>query len=245
LFNFSWTELGVVSRKWSDRFIIGLTGNIGTGKSLVRQMLEYMGALGIDADKLAHQAAEKGTPGYFEIIKTFGEEIQREDGTVDRNKLAKIVFDNPSLLVKLEAIIHPIVLSYIDQLIQQNSAPIVVIEAIKLLETDLKNQCNSIWVTTSSPEIQQSRLVLQRGLSEETANQRINVQTNSAEKIKAAQVVISNNGTINQLWQQVSNAWNDVLSTQIVQKKTAPAASHPPEELLLNLNGHKTLVQDL
>lgn len=235
----------MVSRKWSDRFVIGLTGNIGTGKSLVRRMLENMGAFGIDADKLAQKAAEKGTPGYLEIIKTFGKEIQREDGTVDRNKLAKIVFDAPALLVKLEAIIHPIVLSEIDQIIQQNSVPIIVIEAIKLLETDLRNQCNSIWVTTSSPEIQQSRLVSQRGLSEESATLRINAQTDSAEKIKAAQVVISNDGTIDQLWQQVSNAWNEVLSTQIEQKKTAPAASLPPEELLLNLNGHKTLIQDL
>lgn len=234
----------MISRKWSDRFIIGLTGNIGTGKSLVRRMLEYMGAFGIDGDKLALLAAEKGSPGYHKIIKTFGEELKCEDGSIDRKKLAKIVFDSPAQLIKLESIIHPIVLSDIDLLIQKNSAYIIVIEAIKLLETDLKNQCNSIWVTTSSSELQQSRLISQRGMSEETANQRINVQSDVEEKIKAAQVVIQNNGTIDQLWQQVCNAWNNVLSTQIAQKKVSPAVSQPPEGLLLNLKGQKNHLQD-
>ncbi|MHC1785394.1 MAG: dephospho-CoA kinase [Anaerolineaceae bacterium] len=220
------------SGKWSDRFIIGLTGNIGTGKSLVRRMLQALGAYGIDGDLLAYQAALPGSIGYTQIIAAFGQEILCTDGSIDRKKLARIVFDNSSLLTRLEGIIHPIVLADIDRLLRENPSPVNVIEAIKLLETDLGWQCDSIWVTTSSPETQFLRLTGDRGLSPEAARQRISVQNDADLKIKAAQVVLSNDGAIADLWKQVADAWNSVLSDQISAGAVDPAPEFMPADLV-------------
>jgi dephospho-CoA kinase len=225
-------ELDLSSGKWSDRFIIGLTGNIGTGKSLVRRMLQALGAYGIDGDLLAYQAALPGSGGYTQIITVFGKEILCRDGSIDRKKLARIVFDSPSLLTRLEGIIHPIVLADIDRLLEENPSPVSVIEAIKLLETDLSWQCDSIWVTVSSPETQYLRLTKDRGLSPEAARQRISAQNDADIKIKAAQVVLNNNGAIADLWKQVADAWNSVLSHQISKGAVVPANEFIPAELV-------------
>jgi dephospho-CoA kinase len=208
-------ELEVSSSKRADRFIIGLTGNIGTGKSLVRRMLESLGAYGIDGDLLAYKAALQESPGYRQIIAVFGEEILCPDGPIDRKKLGRIVFSDPALLQKLEAIIHPLVLEEINRILLRYPSVVHVIEAIKLLEANLGPQCDSIWVTTSDLEIQHKRLTRERGMSEEIARQRINAQSDPALKIKAADVVITNNGSIEDVWRQVADAWNHHLSRQI------------------------------
>jgi dephospho-CoA kinase len=208
-------EREVSSSKRPDRFIIGLTGNIGTGKSLVRRMLESLGAYGIDGDLLAYKAALPESPGYRQIIGVFGNEILCPDGPIDRKKLGQIVFSNPDLLQKLEAIIHPLVLQEIDRILLRYPSVVHVIEAIKLLEARLGPQCDSIWVTTSDPEVQLKRLTGERGMSEVHARQRIDAQTDPAIKIKAADVVIVNNGSIEEVWRQVATAWNQILSRQI------------------------------
>jgi dephospho-CoA kinase len=225
-------ELDLSSGKRSDRFIIGLTGNIGTGKSLVRRMLQALGAYGIDGDLLAYQAALPESLGYTQIKAAFGSKILCPDGSVDRKKLARIVFDNPSLLTQLEGIIHPIVLAEVDRLLQENPSPVSVIEAIKLLETDLGWQCDSIWVTISSPETQYLRLTEGRGLSPEAARQRISAQNDAELKVKAAQVVLNNDGAISDLWKQVSDAWNSILSDQISKGAVIPAPEFMPADLV-------------
>ncbi len=91
--------------KWPEKFVIGLTGNIGTGKSVVRRMLEHLGAYGIDADALSHRAMAKGAPGYDPILNTFGTFILTPDGEIDRARLGRIVFADPQALSRLEA--HP------------------------------------------------------------------------------------------------------------------------------------------
>ena len=93
------------------KFIIGLTGNIATGKSVVRKMLEHLGAYGIDADALSHRAISKGAPGYQPVVDEFGKYILDSEGSIDRGKLAKLVFSDTEALAKLEAIIHPFVRS--------------------------------------------------------------------------------------------------------------------------------------
>ncbi len=210
---------------WPGKYVIGLTGNIATGKSVVRKMLEHLGAYGIDADALAHRAIAQDAPGYQPVIDTFGSWILTSGGQIDRTKLGKIVFSDVEALEKLEAIIHPLVRQAIDLLIRRASQKIIVIEAIKLLEGELRQACDNIWVTTAPMEIQLRRLRLKRGLSAEAARQRIAVQPPQAEKIEAANFVIKNSGSFEDTWKQVLAAWQEIVSVEVLEPpQPSPAA---------------------
>ena len=139
---------------WPGKFVIGLTGNIATGKSVVRKMLEHLGAYGIDADALGHRAIAKDAPGYKTVLDTFGKWILAPDGQVDRGKLARVVFSDPDALVQLEAIVHPLVRQAIDLLIRRSTQKVIVVEAIKLLEGPLRQACDTIWVTYAQKQTQ-------------------------------------------------------------------------------------------
>ena len=193
--------------KWPAKFVIGLTGNIATGKSVVRKMLEHLGAYGIDADALAHRAIAPGSPGFLKVVDVFGKWILDEEGCIDRNKLSRLVFSNPEALAQLEAIVHPLVRQAIDILVQRASHRVVVIEAIKLLEGELRTVCDSIWVSNASTQTQIKRLMEKRKMSEAEAWQRIATQAEQAEKLATAQVIIQNDGSIEDTWLQVSSAW--------------------------------------
>ena len=108
--------------KWPEKYVIGLTGNIATGKSVVRKMLEHLGAYGIDADALSHRATAKGAPGYQPVIDTFGKWLVKPDGEIDRVKLGHLVFNDPEALKHLEDIIHPLVSQAVDVLIKRSNS---------------------------------------------------------------------------------------------------------------------------
>ena len=133
-----------------DRFIIGLTGNIGTGKSLVRKMIQHFGAYGIDADILTHEALKPDGPAKEQIVHRFGSSILDSQAAVDRVKLARIVFNDEKALVELENILHPFVSIAARNMIKRARLPIIIIEAIKLLDSDLADMCDSIWVVDAS-----------------------------------------------------------------------------------------------
>lgn len=196
---------------WPGKFVIGLTGNIATGKSEVRRMLEKLGAAGIDADALAHQVMKSQEPAFPVILSAFGQEILGEDGEIDRRRLGQIVFSDPAALSQLEAIVHPEVRKKVEQIICKAPEHVIVIEAIKLLEAGYPVLCDSIWTTWSSPAMQLARLVGQRGMNEALAKQRIAVQLPQEEKIAAADVVIHNNSGLKDLWQQVLENWNKLF----------------------------------
>ena len=217
--------------KWAGKYIIGLTGNIGTGKSVIRRMLEHLGALGIDADALAHRAIAKGAPGYNPLVQTFGRWIVGPDGEIDRSRLGRLVFSDPQALAQLEAIIHPLVLQAIDWIVIRSSKPVVVVEAIKLLEANINKSCDSIWVVTVSPEVQLSRLVQKRKLDEAEARQRIQAQAPQRAKIAAANVVIHNAGSFEDTWKQVSAAW----LKNVPQEEPAPAKVVAPSAQALTV----------
>lgn len=209
--------------RWPNKFVIGLTGNIATGKSVVRKMLEHLGAYGIDADALAHRAIARGAPGYQPVVETFGKWILGPDGEIDRRKLAQIVFQDPQALAQLEAIVHPLVAQAVDWLVRRAKQPVVVIEAIKLLESGLREACDSIWVVDASPEQQLARLMRKRGLGEEEARRRIAAQPPQAQKLQAADVVIHNNGSFEETWRQVQAAWKRVVTQAVgAQPTTGP-----------------------
>ncbi len=198
---------------WPGKYVIGLTGNIATGKSVVRRMLEHLGAYGIDADALAHRAIARGAPSYQPVLETFGRWILGPDRQIDRSRLARLVFSDPEALARLESIVHPVVDQAIDILVRRASHKVIVIEAIKLLESGLGAKCDSIWVTHAMQEIQLARLMKKRGLSEAVARQRITAQPAQEEKIAAANVVIRNDGSFEDTWKQVVAAWKEIFPT--------------------------------
>lgn len=195
----------------SGKFVIGLTGNIATGKSVVRRMLEHLGAYTIDADALTHRAYSKGAPGYQQVIDRFGKWIINKDGEVDRQKLGNLVFNDPEAMKQLEAIVHPLVRQAAEILIKRATQPVVVIEAIKLLESELRNVCDTIWVTNAPEVIQIERLMRKRGLTREQAQERIHMQSAQSAKVAVANIVITNTGSYEDLWKQVSEAWKEVV----------------------------------
>ena len=196
---------------WSGKYVIGLTGNIATGKSVVRRMLEHLGAYGIDADALGHRAISNGAPAYQPVLDTFGKWILSPDGEIDRAKLARIVFADPDALARLEAIVHPHVIQAVDLLTRRSQQKVVVIEAIKLLETSLRTKCDSVWVTFAPENVQIARLVEKRAMDEKTARQRVAAQPPQEGKVGAADVIIRNDGSFDDTWQSVTAAWLETI----------------------------------
>lgn len=210
---------------WPNKYVIGLTGNIAVGKSVVRQMLQHSGAYTIDADSLAHQVLLPGAPAYKPVIETFGQFIVGPDKKINRQVLGQMVFSNPTALKQLEAITHPIIRQAINILVGRAKQPIVVIEAIKLLEGDLANMVDSVWVVNAKPQTQYRRLITKRKMSQEDAKQRILAQGSQAEKLQKADVVIENDGDIEKTWRQVQVEWKQIRA-QLRQQQSgaAPAA---------------------
>lgn len=192
---------------WTGKYVIGLTGNIATGKSVVRRMLEHLGAYSIDADALSHRAIAKGAPGYNPVIAHFGKFILDKNDEIDRSRLGHLVFSDPHALRSLELIVHPFVERAVDLLVKRASQPVVVIEAIKLLEGKLVSACDAIWVVYAPEDVQKKRLVAKRNMSEADALQRIRAQEPQDAKIAAANVVIQNTGSFEDTWKQVVTGW--------------------------------------
>jgi dephospho-CoA kinase len=203
-------------KKWANKYIIGLTGSIGTGKSVVRRMLEQLGAYGIDADALGHRAMAKGAPGYDPVLETFGRFLLTPDEQIDRSRLGRMVFSDPEALTVLEGIIHPLVVQAVDLLVRRAPQKVVVIEAIKLLETNLADMCDSIWVTYTPPEIQLQRLMQNRNMTEKDARQRIASQIPQESRFSRATVIIKNVSTFHQTWRQVTTEWQRHVPTKPV-----------------------------
>ncbi|GAB4528903.1 MAG: hypothetical protein Fur0018_15220 [Anaerolineales bacterium] len=242
---------------WPGKYIIGLTGNIATGKSVVRKMLEHLGAYGIDADALAHRAIAKGSPGYTQVIDLFGKWILDPEGQIDRQKLGRIVFSNPDALLQLEAVVHPLVRQAVQILVQRAPHKVIVIEAIKLLESPLREVCDALWVTDTPREIQVQRLVSKRQMSPEDALQRVESQPAQAGKLAAASVIISNQGSFEDTWKQVVAAWQHIApeitapekeeTVQLVQGELSVSRGTPRQaaEIADFINAHRDGPKDL
>lgn len=246
---------------WPGKYVIGLTGNIATGKSVVRRMLEHLGAYTIDADALSHRVISKGAPGYQPVLETFGRWLLDQDGQINRSKLGHLVFADKEALKQLEDIIHPYVNQAIDILVKRANQKVIVIEAIKLLESDLRARCDTTWVTDAPQHVQIERLMRKRGLSQEDALQRVQSQSAQREKLAAADVVITNNGSYDDLWKQVNEAWKTISpleeagpATEVFPKPAAgsfslqrgkPRDAEKIAELITRLSrGRQTLTKD-
>lgn len=192
-------------------YFIGLTGNIATGKSTALAFLADKGAHIADADKLAHRTMIPDGPAYEKVVAAFGPEIVDENGLIDRAKLGAIVFADAEALKRLEAIVHPATFELLRWDIMQSNAKVVVVEAIKLFESgNLMSLSDEVWVVAASPETQMKRLVEERGMSEAEARQRIAVQGPQEDKIARADVVIVNDGALEEFYAQLEAAWAQV-----------------------------------
>ena len=187
---------------------IGITGNIGCGKSTILCLLASLGARVIDADKLAHYVMRRGTPVWDAVVAEFGQGIVGADGEINRPALGRIVFGDPTALRRLETIVHPAVRVELQAQIAAATEPVVVVEAIKLVEGGLYRLLDTLWIVTCTPQQQIERLVHQRGMSQADAAQRIAAQAPIAEKLPLAAVVIDNSGSVADAWAQVRAAWN-------------------------------------
>lgn len=198
-------------------FVIGLTGGIGTGKSEVSRLLGELGAEVIEADKVAHEAYEPGTPGWREVVETFGEDVLDADGRIDRKALGGIVFDDEQARERLNAIVHPIVRRLLEERIaklEHEGTRVAVIEVPLLVEA-IKQQSrwtrmlDEIWVVTAPEEQAVARVCARSGLDEEAIRARIGSQATEEERIELADAVIDNGGSLEGLRREVTNLWRE------------------------------------
>ena len=198
-----------------DMLVIGLTGGIGTGKSLVSRMLQEHGATIIDADLVGHEAYTPHTETWQVVVDTFGD-VLAEDGQIDRRKLGAIVFSDPKQLEKLNAIMHPRMYKMIEERIQGHQAggaETIVVEAAILIEAKWTPLVGEVWVTTAPEDHVIDRIKGRNNMGEDAARARINSQMSSEERVRHANVSIANDGSMDQLRDTVDGLWDSRVST--------------------------------
>ena len=197
--------------------LVGLTGNIGSGKSTVSRMLAERGATIIDSDVLARRAVERGTPGYDRIVERWGSAILAAGGDLDRAALRRIVFSNPAEPAHLNAIVHPEVERMRDALIReaaQRGDRIVVCDIPLLFEKDLAGQFDRVFLVAAPRRLRLDRLMRDRDLRETEATEMIDAQMPAALKRARADIVIDNDGTLQQLERGVEAAWATLVEAE-------------------------------
>jgi len=206
-----------VRKQCKGMIIAGLTGSIGTGKSTVAQMFADLGANIIDADQLSREVVKPGKPAWQKIVDYFGKDVLNDDLTINRSRLADVVFNDKAKLEKLNSIVHPEVLKEDALLVEKiktvNPDGLIVKEIPLLLELGpelARKIVDIIIVVYASPEVQLKRLI-ERGMSEEDARNRIKNQIPVDDKIKSADFVVNNNGDLESTRAQVFQIYNQLM----------------------------------
>lgn len=194
------------------KHVIGVTGNIACGKSAVLEVLRELGAETIDGDALVRQMMGPGSVLAEPIRARFGDGVIAEDGSVIRPELGKIVFPDPEALADLEAIVHPHVLAEKRAAIHRPGPDVLVLDAIKLFEAGMAEDCDEVWVVDCSRETQIKRLTARNNIDRAEAERRIDAQPPQAEKVAKADVVIDNDGDFSDTRRQVIQAWERLTS---------------------------------
>jgi len=190
---------------------VGLTGGIGAGKSEVSRLLVEHGAVLIDADRIAREVVEPGTPGLAAVVDAFGEEILTADGALDRPKLGSLVFADPEQLAVLNAIVHPLVGARSRELEEAAAVDAVVVHDVPLLtENGLAPLYDLVIVVDASPETQLDRLVDRRGMTAQDARARMAAQASREERRAIADIVIDNDVPLDALRRRVEDVWSQL-----------------------------------
>lgn len=192
--------------------LVGLTGGIGSGKTTVARMLERRGAVVFDADVLARKAVEPGTPGFNAVVERFGASVLAPGGDLDREALASIVFADPAARRDLEAIVHPEVRRMFAEACEayRDTDAVIVFSAPLLVETGMHTAFDVLIVVSATEGTQIERLMRGRGMSEEQIRARMAAQAPLEEKAAVADILIDNEGTLEELEAQVDRVWTDL-----------------------------------
>jgi dephospho-CoA kinase len=200
--------------------LVGLTGGIGSGKSTVAAMLEGRGAVVFDADTFARHALDPGTLGYQRVIEAFGPQTLTDEGDVDREALAAMVFGDPEARRRLEAIVHPeVALQLTESLAPYRDTDRIVVYSVPLLvEAGLQSAFDVVVVVVADEAVRVERLVRDRGMSEAAAQARIHAQATDEQRQDAADYVIDNNGTVEDVDRQVERLWSELQHRSLSSK---------------------------
>lgn len=193
--------------------VIGLTGGIASGKSLVSQRLADRGAAIIDADKVGHEAYRKGTETFRAVVGAFGDDVVGVDGEIDRRALGGKVFGDPEARRRLEEIVWPALRSIMEERLSELRAQdkeVTVLEAALLIEADWLPLADEVWLVTVSPETARQRLMDRNGLSPEQAESRIQAQLTNEKRRPYADIEIENDGSAEELQSAVDEAWSKI-----------------------------------
>jgi len=195
--------------------MIGLTGGIGAGKTAVARRLAELGAVVIDSDALAREVVAAGTPGRDEVVAVFGDAVLGPDGELDRAALGRIVFADPDARRRLEAIVHPRVRARAAEIAASAPPDAVVVNDVPLLvEANLAAHYDMVVVVLADERTRVLRLVRERGLAEADARARIAAQATDEQRRAVADVVIVNDGTVEELRARVDEVWRAAIMSR-------------------------------
>lgn len=196
-----------------DKIVLGVTGNIASGKSTVVRMLKAHGAHHVDSDVVYHDLIQPGMPLLTTLAETFGPGIIAPDGSLDRKALGTIVFSDPEKLALLDRLAHPAVIAESDRRVAAIPTGVVVIDAVKLIESGHDAVCDEVWVVTIPEDMQVARLMQRNTLTEDEARRRVAAQPPMAPKIARADRVIDNSGSLDDLKATVDAAWSMLVGS--------------------------------
>ncbi|HYH27691.1 MAG TPA: dephospho-CoA kinase [Actinomycetota bacterium] len=192
--------------------LVGLTGGLASGKSTVAGMLGDRGAVVVDADALAREAVAPGSEGLAKVVEEFGPQVLTSDGVLDREKLARIVFEDDDARRRLESIVHPEVFRRLHRRVGEvrDTATVVVFDAALLVETGFDEACDVVVVVDASPERQVERAVSRGGLDPGDAAGRVKAQAGREERRRRADIVVDNSGSLGELEAHVDALWAEL-----------------------------------
>ena len=190
--------------------VVGLLGGTGAGKSTAAAWLAESGCSVIDADRISREVMYPGTNGYAAVVDAFGREIVSSDGTIDRGRLAAIVFSDEVQLERLERIVHPLMREAIQRRIDEAESRVVVLDCAVLLRSTFRALVDEIWLMTASDDVRRARIMRRDGLTEEQATLRMQAQQSESEMAAAAQMILHNDAGTAELYSQLERALSAV-----------------------------------